>query len=595
MLKIWMRSIVVLLLVMFVWACSSNENKDLELKEAPNAENLADNTPEEIKGRIDVYNSMARTVKYNSTVATQNMKSKITYKNQNISGRDLIGGVLNVNSENANQFYDALRVLDYAVIFATDNMQEDAQLQEDYVYVQTSAHLALAAIKAHQDALFAMKKVNEIDRESKKEQKILDGIGERLARSGNLSNDEIEYKKGLEVSLVEKIKLRNLLAANVAQYAQVAKIDNKDFNLEGRRFYELDDFDKDFSLESFQKTAAANRIELSYARKWGTNTDYAEIQRNLIKDYPEMERLQLNGYDVKDPIYAEQLVKRSLRIAENLLDAVLAYKRESVPNNRRYLKEQALELLGEAIFMQVEMAYNLVAIADLDLKAANDSISKIQKDIREREKDYRAGYKDRLEVQNLKLKLLEAEIKVSQTLGERAVALRSLYFYAGFSPFNRVLLKEPIKVIVENLRLAFNRDLVDMLANSKQKDKEEFKNPDENWSKGDDWLERVMEPKKTAIMSKQDKNSQEVSAKAEVTPDQKKILQLGSYIKKENADIEWEMLKQLYPELANMQPKIERVNVNGQRYYRLLLRSEVGGFANLCAKLQKDSFECVLR
>ena len=66
-------------------------------------------------------------------------------------------------------------------------------------------------------------------------------------------------------------------------------------------------------------------------------------------------------------------------------------------------------------------------------------------------------------------------------------------------------------------------------------------------------------------------------------------------MQKENADLEWKMLRQLYPELQNKSPKIERAEVNGQMWYRLIVESEDGGWVNLCEKLKNDRFGCILR
>lgn len=71
-------------------------------------------------------------------------------------------------------------------------------------------------------------------------------------------------------------------------------------------------------------------------------------------------------------------------------------------------------------------------------------------------------------------------------------------------------------------------------------------------------------------------------------------MQLGAYLQKENADLEWKMLRQLYPELQNVTPKIERAHVNGQVWYRLIVESADGGWADLCERLKNDRFGCIL-
>lgn len=72
-------------------------------------------------------------------------------------------------------------------------------------------------------------------------------------------------------------------------------------------------------------------------------------------------------------------------------------------------------------------------------------------------------------------------------------------------------------------------------------------------------------------------------------------MQLGSYRQRQNADIEWQMLQQLYPDFINMKPEIENSVSGGKNLYRLILKSENGGFLEICNKLRADKIECILR
>lgn len=250
--KNYVRTVGIFLAAAALWGCGSDK-KTLTLSEAEK-EVPAEAVPEEVKGRLDVYTSMARAVKYNINATRQNMKSKVEPGDPKLSARDLIRSVLNVKAGQESQLYDALRVLDFAVIFAENSLENNPAAQEDYLFAKSSQHLALAAIKAHEDALFGLKKIKEIDRESKKELKILEALKQKMERNGKLSDADIEYKKGIEVALLEQNQVRNTLLNNVAQYARLVRSDDQKITLEGRRFYELDDFDRNFTMETFQRT-----------------------------------------------------------------------------------------------------------------------------------------------------------------------------------------------------------------------------------------------------------------------------------------------------------------------------------------------------
>ena len=135
---------------------------------------------------------------------------------------------------------------------------------------------------------------------------------------------------------------------------------------------------------------------------------------------------------------------------------------------------------------------------------------------------------------------------------------------------------------------------------------------DKDWAKGENWLENLVDDGKKfddphalngKVPAMQKEKTQTVAAKAESAAvsatvadyNQRKVLQLGAYLQKENADLEWKMLRQLYPELQNKSPKIERAEVNGQVWYRLIVESADGGWANLCKKHKNDRFGCILR
>lgn len=57
------------------------------------------------------------------------------------------------------------------------------------------------------------------------------------------------------------------------------------------------------------------------------------------------------------------------------------------------------------------------------------------------------------------------------------------------------MLGQDIKVINENLKIAFNQDLVSMLSSSPKKESRGWSVKDEDWAKGENWLEQLVEEK----------------------------------------------------------------------------------------------------
>ena len=592
------KFVFVLTVLGIVGGCSSAETDNIgnkvEVEELVFAQ-----SPEPVRSKLDVYASMARGVKYNVDIAAQEMNKKLFAQNQNMSPQDIIQNMMNVKSGRDNPLYDSLRALDYAVIYATVNLSGNRSYIDNSIFVKVSQNLALASIKTHKDALFASKQLKEIARLTDKEQKKLNDIIKKEERTGRLTPAELSYKKGLEVALLKLKEMYEAQAFAMAEYAYLIKAEAKNLKLEGRTFYELDDLDRKLTVQAFQRSAFSNRSEFDIAREMGRSYRFREVEYNLLKKYPEVERLNINGYNVEDKVYAENLEKRAYTLALGLVKKTEAYKKAKEADRDR-LRTAAFDELGIAVFTQVEVAYNLVRLSETDYAVVSEQAKDLKKDIKQRERG-RLSMDGEINLLNDKIKLLTLENEQSQIAAEKALALRALYFYAGFSPFTRVLLKNEIKDIVVSLRAAFNKDMIEMLAAVPAEEAYDEKISN-GWAKKENWLEDLMENRNTVPVAQSVAVSRPVVYDEDIFApytdpayDRKKIMQLGSYVERANADLEWKMLQELYPELKAKKPEVIRTRINGQIFYRLVLHSESGGFMALCNKLRGDRVQCLLR
>lgn len=590
----------VLIVLGIIGGCSSAEKggvgDKIEVDELIFAQN-----PEPVRGKLDVYASMARGVKYNVDVAAQEMNKKLFSQNQNMAPQDIIQNMMNVKSGRDNPLYDSLRALDYAVIYAMVNLSGSRSYIDSNIFVKTSQNLALASIKAHKGALFAARQLKEIARLTDKQQKKLNDINKKEERTGRLTPAELSYKKGLEVALLKLKEMYEAQAFAVAEYAHLVKAEPKELKLEGRTFYELDDLDKKLTVRAFQRSAFNNRSEFDIAKEMERSYRFREVEYNLLKKYPEIERLNINGYDVEDEVYAENLEKRAYALALGLVKKTEAYKKAK-EGERDRLRVKAFDELGTAIFTQVEVAYNLVRLSEIDFGVVSKQAADLKKDIKQRERG-RLSADAEISLLNDRIKLLALQNEQSQIAAEKALALRALYFYAGFSPFTRTLLKNEIKDIVVSLRASFNKDMVEMLAAVPAEEAYDEK-VSNDWAKKENWLEDLMENKPEVPAAQPagsagpavHAGSDDIFAPyADPAYDRKKVMQLGSYVERENADLEWKMLQELYPELRSKTPEVIRTRINGQIFYRLVLHSESGGFLSLCNRLRGDRVQCLLR
>ena len=138
---------------------------------------------------------------------------------------------------------------------------------DNYFYEAAAQKLALQAIRSHQNAWYASRSIKDLDRLHKKEQKVVARLDAKEKKVGSLSDAEYDYRKNQEVLLLRISELRNSQQYLLQDYANLIKGDVEDVDLEGRRFYELENFDEDYSIELFQEAAVRNRKEFALIKE----------------------------------------------------------------------------------------------------------------------------------------------------------------------------------------------------------------------------------------------------------------------------------------------------------------------------------------
>jgi len=298
-------------------------------------------------------------------------------------------------------------------------------------------------------------------------------------------------------------------------------------------------------------------------------------------------------------LYEKELKDRAFLIANNLVDAVTAYQR-GTSLFKDSLKRKAFDELGAAIMAQIQINYCLVKLADVDYQHLEHEIAKKKKEIAQLEKNKRGGNMQEVAVLNQKIKLIELQQRQSQVSAERAVALRSLYFNAGLSPFSKRNLKLSVNEITTLLRTSFNKDLVEMLSAVSEEIKRLPKPKRNDWAKEDGWLENLMKqpvqkakpaaPKSPRTVAQPEKKTQKTAI-----PVFGKRLQLGAYMDKKNVAPDWERMTDKLPELKTYQISVEPGDVSGVVFWRLLIAPPADNLLPLCRKIKDSGFDCLVR
>lgn len=548
--------------------------------------------PESISGKVTVYTAMARAAKYHADASAQNMFKKI-YDGQQQNPRQVAENLFFAGHE-SDKLYNAARAMDFADIYAMSVLTDNRQYIENMLYAKSAQNLSLAAIKMQREEIFAAKAVRQIDRMQNQQGKILQRLNNKADTGEGLTEPEINYRKELEVELNRLGEIKKQLLSAQKEYRRLIKTTGGDIKAEGKRFYELEDFDKRYTPDIFQDTAVASRREFSLAKEQLGGFNAAKARRQAYVDYPPVARLDINGLEIEDSRYENELFNKARRVTFNLFDAVEAY-RESP--GKEYLKQKAFDELAALVMTQVELAYRLVEKASFDYDANRYRIAELKKIIREMKKKDNAADYEKADLLRRQVDLVAAEQEEVKILAERAAALRNLYYMAGLSPFDKIILKGRIADIEDVLKKAFNRDMVNMLSAAKVEPR--WDDGGNAWAHKDNWLEELIDgpDKRTAKKPTQDSKlkAAAVSRIRKQPAGQYTVMQLGSYRDMDNAIADQKKLRDHVDALSAYDIYIEQAVVNGVRYNRLMLRPEADKLQPLCEQIIEAGFDCILR
>ncbi len=544
-------------------------------------------TYEKTPDKIDVYYAMARAAKYNADVSAQNMFKKIYGEEENPI--KTVEALFNAGQPE-DKLYNAARAMDFADIYAMSVLTDNQGYIENNLYAKSAQNLSLAAIKLQREEIFALKQIKKIDRILNQQGKILTKLNEQ-AKNDELTVPQLNYRKNLEVALNNLGEIKKQLQFTSTEYSQLLKVTDKDLSLTGKRFYELEDFDRNYTPDIFADAAAANRREFALAKEQLGSFNTAKARRQAYVDYPPVARLDINGLQVDDARYETELFNKAKRVTLNLLNAVDEYQNDKKDER---VKQKAFDELAALVMTQVELAYRLVEKASFDYEANRYKLSDAKNLLREMKKKDKLPDYEKIDLLNQEIAIIALEQKEAQILAERAAALRNLYYLAGLSPFDKNMLKGKIADIEALLRKAFNKDVIVML--SAVKEQPRWDDGGNAWAHKDGWLEELIDggdkSHKKVSPAKKKANKK---VKAVTAAKNKTMLQLGAYTDMNNAVEEQLRIKNNVAALSGYDMFIEDAVVDGVLYHRIMVKPEAQNLKSLCNQVISQGFECILR
>ena len=569
-------------------ACASDKKS---LGEALNTNDLvASDVVESLPKTVNVYNAMARASKYNADVSALNTLKKMYNGDEN--PKKIVDDILFAH-KSGDKLVKAVKAMDFADLYAMSILTNNQKYVEDALYAKSAQNLSVEAIKLHRQEIFAANKVKEIDRIMNRYGKILKDLNARMDKNASLTADEINYRKNLEVALNKLAEIKNQLVFVRQEYVSLIKAKEKELRLEGKRFYELEDFDKRYTPDIFQDSAISNRREFSLAKEELGSFNAAKARRQAFVDYPLVARLDVNGLKIEDSRYENELFNKAQRVSINVLNAAEEYNNKS--SNER-LKQKVFDELAALVITQVEVMYRLVEKAIFDYEANQYKIGDVKKEIRVMRQKASSNNYEKIDLLNKEIELIALEMEEADLLAERGAYLRNLYYMAGLTPFDKNILKGKISDIEIVLKQAFNKDLITML--SSVKDNTKWDDGGNSWAHKDNWLEELLKDEdKNKKMKKSSKVSDVKTVNAKVVKKEAHhtVMQFGAFTNVDNATAEQILIKEAVSSLSGYDMYIEQAQVGDNLYHRLLLKAEPEKLQKLCNDVIDAGFSCILK
>lgn len=586
--------------VMMLAACSAGK-KNLGASLQTN-ELVFSGAAESMPQRVTPYTSMARAAKYNADAAVRNTAGKMYHEDEDIAAT--VKQIFSADLAN-DRLYNALRALDFVDVYAMSVLTDNENYIENSLYATSAQNLSISAVRLHRLDMLADSQLREIDRLTSQQNSVLADLRQKDARNGFLTEQEITYRKGVETAVARMDNLKSKLLLNQSEYNKLVSASGKKIDLEGKRFYEDTNLDKKYALDVYGDAAVGGRREFALAAEQIGSFNVARARRKATIDYPPIARVDVNGLLVDGNRYDDALFAKAENLTDDMLEALRNY--QSSPSNDS-VKQKAFDELCAVVLTQVEISYRLVEKANAAYEANLYERSELKKQVQNLEKRKNLANKEKVDLLNLKVKQMQADYDSAEYLGERAAALRELYYAAGLAPFDKTVLKQSVGEIETVLKRAFNQDMVKILADAQKQEK--WDDGGNSWAHQDNWLENLVdEPRKTIKKNAQKqkevvKTVQEPIERAEpvrkvetarVDSEGKTIIQLGSYTDVENADDDKKALLSAVKSLSKYNIYFEDAVVNGVTYHRMVLKPEPEKVVDLCNEIIAAGYDCLTR
>ncbi|MFI3241370.1 MAG: hypothetical protein R3Y43_02250 [Alphaproteobacteria bacterium] len=439
-----MKYLTTILTICFITTSCSVVKK----KEAPTYTQLINlpNNPEVVANPFEIYNSMARAVKYNLDRLLEEHEIKITEINtteEEIKTPQQQITIL-TEIENPTDIYQIYKALDAAILIKENTQNANIQ--------HITQNLILAGINSYNKASFAKNKSVDLSRSETYYERRLDKLLSKEKGLVDTSKEEELEKQEIEVFLFNSKEMQELYQTNLTEFNQLEKADYTNVKFGSKKYFELKTFQNNLKLENFEELALKNKV-----------IDNLKYERNLlVQNFPNAYRLHMSDDTYKNTYLHQQVLNQGNEVALRVLDGSISVQ--------------------TAKLLRIRLAFYIAKITKFEYFNTLEQYKKSTQD---------KSIKNRANI-------IKLEYALNNALSNYALSVQNLYFSADPIDLPLTEINRAVDIVAKKIKTYTNQNLASILATQEYPQKNtSYKIPNVNaekqWApRGENWLEEVV-------------------------------------------------------------------------------------------------------
>jgi outer membrane protein TolC len=607
---------------------------------------------EPIKGDIDIYQAMARALKYNLNNKIEKLEQAIELDNSNIPTYQMLPNIAakaGYSAKSEKLVYDgkavdgsgstfkptvfeqrnkalseleiSWNVLDFGVGYVNAKQQKDKIFIAQEVRRKAIQNIVYEVRKAYWKALAAQKTEKDINA-------LIDEVKVAIKDSNIVSDlqnekESLLYQKDL---LAQLQKLNNIKKEIVTAKYELAALMNVDpaldFRLANDNNKENLNSGLSLPIRELETIALIKRPEVKIS-KYDVRISREEIDKELLRLLPGIEFSSSLNYDSNKYLKNQSWADAGLQVSFNLINTIMGNDNIDIAKSKYELEKAKSLALNVAILTQVNVSYAKLKEAKNGYDLSNqyqDVCSKLYK-----HQVY--GSEKRLDMIKNKVNLVNSYLAKEYAYSQYQDADSRLYHAIGVDPVPEVTTNSSVDLISNILRqtvgkwnnIEFRKRKIEeikeeILKYKNGKHKPVEVNIDSSWTNNSNWLDNTVKndeinisveeidfvnPEKLDLIKKNEEQNKTVPLNLTKKVIKKYVkgeyLQLGAYVYENNVYKDWKKIISKHGFLKKYTPEIRRATINGVSYHRMMIKDNKSEIKRLYKLLKSSNTDCIVR